>query len=419
MEDAFLINGGNELLGRVELHGAKNAVLPMLAASLLTDEEVTIEDCPKISDVFNMLELVREVGGETFVLGRNISVRGRAVKNCVSKRLQKVMRSSMFMLGVLLATVGEVKMSLPGVCAIGGRPLDIHLDGLRKLGAVCEEKDDEIFCFAKELKGAKILMRYPSVGATENLLLASCKAKGKTTLINCAREPEICSLVELLKRMGARINGEGTSVLEIEGVDALGGATCRPIADRIVGGTLLCALAVCGGEIEIGGLKKPDADTTLFALGNRNLQVFDDGFCLHARAIKASDVADEIACDLTTGPYPLFATDMQPIVSAVKCFGNGVSRVRETVFENRFSHFVEMQKLGANVKIDGDVATISKGDLHAGDMQARDLRGGAGLCVFALGIAGQSRVYGTNFVHRGYEDFAGVMRSLGAEIRTI
>lgn len=417
MQEAFVIKGGNELCGKVELHGAKNAVLPMLAASLLTSEEVTIEDCPHISDVENMVELVREVGKEAYVFGRNIRVRGQANKNCVSKRLQKVMRSSMFMLGALLAAVGEVKMSLPGGCAIGGRPLDIHLDGLRKLGAVCEENGDEIFCYAKELRGAKIIMRYPSVGATENLMIAACKAKGKTTLINCAREPEIQSLATLLKSMGAKISGDGTSVVEIDGVETLSGATCRPIADRIVGGTLLCALAVCGGELEIGGLPKKAADSTLSALGTKNLEVFDDGLYMRARAKKAADVADEIACDLTTGPYPLFATDMQPIVSAVKCFGKGVSRVRETVFENRFSHFYEMQKLGANVRVDGDLAMISGGELRCGDMCAHDLRGGAGLCVFALGIGGESRVYGTEFIKRGYENFDETLRSLGAEIR--
>jgi len=419
MEEAFFVNGGKELFGKVELHGAKNAVLPMLAASLLTDEEVEIKDCPSISDVDNMLELVREVGGEVFRFGRNIRVRGQAVKNSVSTSLQKVMRSSMFMLGTLLATVGEVKTSLPGGCAIGGRPLDIHLDGLKMLGATCQEIGDEIFCRAKELKGAKIVMRYPSVGATENLLLASCKAKGKTTLINCAREPEIVSLVGLLNNMGAKIRGEGTSVLEIDGVESLHGASFTPVADRIVGGTLLSALSVCGGEIEICGLDERLVGSTLCALRSKNFETFDDGLCLRARAKKVTDCSEEVACDLTTGPYPLFATDMQPIVSAVKCFGKGVSRIRETVFESRFSHLSEMKKLGANVKIDGDVALLSRGDLRAGDMRARDLRGGAGLLVFALGLAGESRIFGTSFVKRGYENIDETMRKLGADMRII
>ena len=421
---AFSIKGGNELFGSVEIHGAKNAVLPMMAAGLLTKDEVVILDAPNISDIQNMSLLLREVGGNVLFDGRTIRIRGQAQSNDISRDLQKVMRSSMFMLGVLLATVGEVKMCLPGGCNIGRRPLDIHLDGLRKLGAECEEKDGVITCHAKRLKGAKILMRYPSVGATENLIFASVFAEGKTTIINAAREPEIVSLVELLRKMGANILGEGTSVIAICGVEELGGAVVTPVADRIVGGTFLCALAICGGELVLNGLKRDDIKTLLFSLGD-NLKVYDDGLCVKARTTKSLTrnyggfFYDQIACDVTTGPYPLFATDMQPLIAAVKCFSHGTSRIRETVFENRFSHLYEMQKLGANVKIDGDFATIAHGDLHAGEMIAKDLRGGAGLAVFAMGIVGESRVYGTSFVDRGYENFDGSFAKLGCDIRRI
>ncbi|MBR4800207.1 MAG: UDP-N-acetylglucosamine 1-carboxyvinyltransferase [Clostridia bacterium] len=420
LEEYFAINGGNELFGKVELHGAKNAVLPMLAAGLLTKEEVVVKDCPYITDVSNMGRLLAEVGANVLFDGRNIRVRGQACKGALSHELEKVMRSSMFMLGVLIATVGEVKLSLPGGCKIGARPLDIHLDGLSKLGAVCEEKDGVVFCHAKKLKGAKILMRYPSVGATENLLMASVLAEGKTTLVNCAREPEIISLVELLRKMGAKISGEGTSVIEIDGVKELGGATVKPIADRIVAGTYLGALAVCGGELVLNGIGKNDVRSTLFAFQNRDFQVYDDGLSLRARATRRKrydELSEQLACDVITGPYPLFATDMQPVVCAVKCFADGVSRVKETVFENRFSHLFEMKKLGADVVIDKDTALIRRGDLYPGDMIAKDLRGGAGLSVFAMGIKGESRVYGAKYVDRGYENFEENFKNIGCDIR--
>ncbi|MBQ3754912.1 MAG: UDP-N-acetylglucosamine 1-carboxyvinyltransferase, partial [Clostridia bacterium] len=300
---------------------------------------------------------------------------------------------------------------------IGARPLDIHIDGLSKLGAVCEERDGTVICHAKKLVGAKILLRYPSVGATENLLLASVLAKGKTTLINCAREPEIVSLVELLRKMGAKIEGEGTSVLEIEGVDELGGASITPVADRIVAGTYLSALAITGGELVLRGANKKDLRTTLSAIGN--LETYDDGVALHARARRPREnewLFEQVACDLTTGPYPLFATDMQPLLCAVKCFSCGTTVVRETVFENRFSHLREMQKLGANVRIEGDVAYLSKGDLRPGEMVANDLRGCAGLSVFAMGIEGESRVVGTKYIDRGYENFEGNFKNIGCDI---
>ena len=420
--NSFVIRGGNELFGKVDLHGAKNAVLPMLAAGLLTKEEVIIEDCPHITDIDNMVELLREVGGEVFVEGRKIRVRGQARTNEISPRLEKTMRSSMFMLGALLATVGEVKMFLPGGCNIGARPLDIHLDGLRRMGAICEERDGEIFCHVQRLKGGKILLRYPSVGATENLILAAVKADGKTTLINCAREPEIVSLANLLNGMGARIKGEGTSVIEIEGVDTLCGARATPVKDRIVAGTLLSALKVCGGEIAIGGARRDCMSATVHALkGSGNeLEIFDDAVCLRARARKShakSEFDSSFASDFVTGPYPLLPTDMQPMIAATRCFENGVSRIRETVFENRFAHLKEMAKLGADVDVAGEVASIKRGRLHAGDVCAKDLRGGAGLVVFCLGIAGESRVSGVEYIKRGYENLDLMLSSLGANIR--
>ncbi len=427
--DTYVINGGRELFGKAEIYGAKNAVLPMLAASLLTTEEVEIKNCPNITDIHNMLELLREVGADVYASGRKISVRGQARTYEISERIEKVMRSSMFMLGALVATLGEVKLSMPGGCKIGSRPLDIHLAGLERLGAVCCERDGIVTCHAKELVGNKILMRYPSVGATENLIMAAVLARGKTTLVNCAREPEIVSLAELLKRMGAHISGEGTSVIEIDGVKRLHGATITPCPDRIVAGTYLGALAVCGGEIILDGIRKREVEQTLFALG-KSVETYDDGVFLRARSKGASKACeyglkkidngglyDLVACDLTTGPYPLFATDMQPIISAVKCFSPGVTRVKETVFENRFSHLLEMRKLGANVRVVGDEALLSRGDLHAGDMEAKDLRGGAALAIFAMGIAGESRVSGSKFVSRGYEDFAKSYQKLGVNIR--
>lgn len=412
------IIGGNQLFGAYEVHAAKNAVLPILAAGLLTKEDLIVENCPYITDVEAMTKMLAASGADVARDGRRIIVRGQARTSLVNDELCKDMRSSMFMLGALLATVGEVETSLPGGCDIGSRPLDIHLDGLEKMGAEITVDQSGIKCKAAKLIGAKILMKYPSVGATENLLMCAALAKGRTTLVNCAREPEIVSLVECLRAMGARIRGEGTSVIEIEGVKELAGARFTPVGDRIVAGTLLCATAVCGGDVQIYGANKKHLGAVINALQNKNCKIEGDENYLRVRSDGRMH-----AVRVSTAPYPLFPTDMQPQLLSAACFSDGVSVIDETVFENRFAHARELAKLGARIKITDNTAIVEgcgKSDspymISGGQMTASDLRGGAALCIAALKISGESRVYGLEYIDRGYENIEDMFCSLGGYV---
>lgn len=412
------IIGGNQLNGRYEVHGAKNAVLPILAAGLLTEEDLTVKNCPNITDVNAMTKMLEALGERVERDGRRITVRGRAALTRVDDSLCKDMRSSIFMLGALLTSCGEVETLFPGGCDIGLRPLDIHLDGLKKMGASVTVTESGIKCEAERLFGAQILMKYPSVGATENLLMCATLAKGRTTLVNCAREPEIVSLAECLRAMGARIRGEGTSVMEIDGVDKLYGAKVNPVGDRIVAGTLLCAGALCGGDIEIDGVSVKHLDAVISALKSKDCKIEGDENYLRVRSNGRMH-----GVRVTTAPYPLFPTDMQPQLLCASCFSDGVSVIKETVFEKRFAHALEMEKLGARINVNSDTAIVSgcsKFDspymINGGTLVAHDLRGGAGLCLAALKIKGESRVYGTEYIDRGYESIEDMFCSLGGYV---
>lgn len=418
MQDYFKIKGGGKLCGRHEVRGAKNAVLPLIAAGLLTDEDVIVENCPYISDVDAMIDLVHALGARCTRVGRRVVVHGKPTRACAGEEFFKSMRSSMFMLGVLLSTLGEVQMPLPGGCAIGARPMDIHLEGLKRMDAKIETCDGKIKCSCNRLVGNKIFMKYPSVGATENLMICAVLAKGKTTLVNCAKEPEICSLANLLRTMGARIQGDGTSVVEIDGVDKLGGGVIYPVGDRIVAGTIACATALCGGEVEIDGVDKNHLGALWHILQSKNCRISGDD--CHVRIFSNGRVG---AFDCITAPYPLFPTDLQAPMVTLACFCDGNCAIKETVFENRFAQALELKKLGAKIEIDKNVAYVS-GCLNqqspypicAGDMCASDLRGGAGLILAGLKIKGESNVFGARFLDRGYENIEDTFCSLGGYI---
>lgn len=415
MGEYFCIKGGAQLFGRYEVRGAKNAVLPLLAMGLMSKEDVTICNCPYISDVDNMLDLLTALGARVTRNGRDICVHGQAERVGADAKHFKSMRSSMFMLGALLSTLGEVHMPLPGGCAIGMRPLDIHANGLRAMGAIVECDGAYLNCYAKKLHGAKILMKYPSVGATENLMMCAVLAEGKTVLVNCAREPEICNLADGLRQMGARIRGDGTSVIEIEGVDSLSGAKIMPIGDRIVGGTLLCAVALCGGSVEIEGVNKNHLGAVVDVLHSKHCKISGDEGGAHI-----SSLGKVKAFDVITAPYPLFPTDLQAPVLTLACFSDGICRINETVFENRFAHAYELKKAGGKISIDNSIATIvgnanrqNPYPMHGADMRASDLRGGAGLILAGLKIRGESRVFASEYIDRGYEKIEDMFCSLG------
>lgn len=418
-DEVLVIKGGAPLVGEVTLHGAKNAVLPLLLAGALTEDDVDIVDCPYISDVAAMIELMRSLGVEVVRDGRRVRVSGRAHSACADGNFAKVMRSSMFMPGALLNTVHEVHMPLPGGCDIGARPLDIHIDGLRAMGVKIEQDKDFLNCSAQKLRGAAIFMRYPSVGATENLMMCATLAEGETMLVNCAREPEISCLARGLRAMGADISGEGSSVIKIRGVERLHGATLRPCADRIVAGTLIAAVAAAGGDVGIYGAQPDDCRSVIDVFKWDGCKIEYDGVCMRIRS-----EGRVRPCNVTTAPFPLFPTDMQAQTMAAMCFADGISVIDETVFERRFSHARELVKLGANISIDGGRAIIGgrakdKGRMRGADMCARDLRGGAGLAVAALASEGTSRIFNLKFIDRGYESIEKMLSSLGADVRRI
>lgn len=411
--ERLVISGGRRLTGGVKLHGAKNAVLPLLAAGVLTDEEVIIEDCPYITDVDCMIELIRGLGKTIERSGREIRMKGGITSLNAGEALCKSMRSSVFMLGALLSVTGEAKLFSPGGCKIGDRPLDIHFDGLRRMGAECAIRDGLIYCRAEKLYGGDIVLRFPSVGATENLLISAVLADGETNLINCAREPEIVSLAEGLRKMGADISGEGTSVMRIKGVKKLHGARLTPNFDRIVAGTLIAATSLTGGDVFLYGAKLSDIRSTVSAFISEHCSVTEDNAGIRI----VSDGKVE-AGSVITSPYPLFPTDMQPQFTACKCFAKGVSKVTENVFENRFGYINELMKMGADIRADGSAVTVfGKDRLHSAKMYASDLRGGAALAVAALKADGESEIYNLYYLDRGYESIETVFGNLNADFK--
>ncbi len=307
-------------------------------------------------------------------------------------------------------------MPLPGGCNIGARPLDIHIDGLSAMGARVETREDMLDCYADELRGADIVMRYPSVGATENLMMCASLAKGDTLLINCAREPEIVCLAKGLKAMGADICGEGTPVMRIRGVRRLKGASLAPCGDRIVAGTLVAATAVAGGDVRIYGVDPRDISSVTDVFKSDHCLISGDGVCVRVRADGRIRPVN-----ISTAPFPLFPTDMQAQLMGAMCFSDGVSVIDETVFERRFAHARELVKLGADITLDAGRAIV-RGSALTGrrlqgtKMHARDLRGGAGLAIAALGAEGESAIFDIGYIDRGYERIEDMFSCLGADI---
>ncbi len=420
MSEYLYVKGGGVLEGKSVIHGAKNAVLPLLAAGLMSENGITVNDCPYISDVDTMCRLLIDIGLKIKRDGRKISVFGSPITTKIPPSHAKNMRSSMYMLGAMIARCKEVTLPLPGGCVIGARPLDIHLDGLKKMGVNVEIVNDNIYCHANTLHGADIIMKYPSVGATENLMMVASVASGKTTLINCAREPEIISLAHALRAMGARIYGDGTSVIYIEGVDKLFGSTITPIKDRIVAGTLVCAGALCGGDVIIEGGNINHIMPLKHLLENKTCDISGDEY--HVRVRSRGYLR---AFDVTSAPYPLFATDLQPQLLACACFSDGISNIVESVFDRRFAHAIELKKLGFDIRLNDNSCKVvgcnshafDMGRIRGGNLYAKDLRGGAGLLCATLKIRGDSKIFGVEYIDRGYEEIENMFCVLGAFVQ--
>lgn len=408
----FVIQGGRKLYGEVNIQRSKNAVLPMLAGTLLTNERVTLYDCPTISDVFTMRSILSGFSQCSFSDG-TIFVEGERKNAPLSALLCKKLRASSVFLGACLAVFGEVVLPLPGGCAIGKRPINMHLNAFRSLGVEIEEGNEEIRCSIKNRRGGKIALPYPSVGATENLLLYAVLAEGETILRGVAKEPEIVDFARFLKSMGARIKGEGESEIVVEGVSSLHGTNYTPMYDRIECGTFLIACACTGGEIEVlgNGLQKNDPLITKLSQNGCKITFGNDKINIISRTKRAFA--------LQTGPYPAFATDLQPMMGTLACLSTGESSLTETVFEDRFSYLSELEKMGARIRRENGVMKIEGTSLHSATIEAKDLRGGASLLLAGLSAEGETKLLHSEYIDRGYACPEKKFSLLGAGIERI
>ncbi len=413
----YIISGGEKLYGEVKIQGAKNSVLPLLAASVLTDEQIHIRGVPAINDVENMLRILAELGCK-IKRQKNSAVidSSEAVSHEIPARLTKELRSSFFMLGSVLSRFGRAKISYPGGCDIGLRPIDLHLSGLKRLGVEIVEKDGYIHCSVEKLKGAEILLDFPSVGATENIILAAVKAEGITVIRNAAKEPEIVDLQNFLNRMGAKVRGGGGSTVVVEGVKKLRGVDYTPMGDRIEAGTFLIAAAACGGEIEAKGVSAENIAALLHKLRENGCKIHtkNDKILLYSDGrLKAADLVE-------TTPFPGFPTDLQAQYAALCTRANGSTLIVENLFETRYRYAAELKRMGADITVRGRTALIRGVDtLQGAFVTAGDLRGGAALVIAALHAEGKSTVADLYHIDRGYADFEGKLRRLGAKIRRV
>ena len=415
--DKYIIDGGEKLYGKVEIQSAKNTVLPLLAASVLTDEQVKIRGVPTIIDVENMLRILSEVGCE-IKRQKDCAVidSSNAVSHEIPPRLTKELRSSVFMLGSVLTRFRKAKISYPGGCDIGLRPIDLHLAGLKRLGVEISEEGGYIECKANRLVGAEILLDFPSVGATENIILAAVKAEGRTVIRNAAKEPEIVDLQNFLNAMGARVRGAGGGTVVIEGVKRLHGVEYTPMKDRIEAGTYLIAAASCGGEIETEGVFSENIAALLHKLRENGCKIHtkNDKIILRSDGkLKSVDLVE-------TMPFPGFPTDMQAQYSALCTTASGTTLVVENLFETRYKYAAELKRMGADITVRDRTAVIRGVEkLHGARVTASDLRGGAALVVAALKAEGKSEVIDVSHIDRGYSDFEYKLKKLGGKIRRI
>jgi len=410
------IIGKQPLHGTVNISGAKNSALPILAATVLLDGESLITNVPKLTDITTMVRMLRSINILAEQSGSKIRVQNRGhIKHLIPYELVTKMRASFFIAGPILAKVGMVRIPMPGGCAIGSRPVDIHLKGFQDLGAVVKLQHGFIELRCKKLKGNFINFSFPSVGATETIMMAAALAEGITTITNAAREPEITDLANLLNTAGAKISGAGTSSIIIEGVDALHSVEHSIIPDRIEAGTMLLAGLITHGKITVNKVNPQDISALLSVLT-------DTGAKLHIKnnSIEASISGNWTGTNLITQPHPGFPTDMQAQIMTYLALAQGTSTIRETIFENRFMHTAELQRMGADIRTEERVAII-KGvkELSGAEVHATDLRAGAALCLAGLAAQGETIIYDIEHIERGYEKLTEKLSALGANIKRI
>lgn len=412
--DNLVIEGGNPLSGTIRIHGAKNAALPILAASLLAEGEVKIRNVPRLLDIEVMLDILRDLGCKARHQDTVVTVETAvATSSHIPETLMRKMRSSVFLMGPLLARFGEVQLYQPGGCAIGERKIDLHLRGLAALGAKIDEKGSRIICSARRLKGAEISLDFPSVGATENIMMAAVLAEGRTTIIGAAREPEIQDLQQFLNCMGAKVAGAGTDTLTIDGVSVLNGCDFEVIPDRIVTGTVMVAAAATRGEVTLENTQPGHLTSLIHVLRRAGVQIEVGNDIMKVGASKRPVAVERIV----TSPFPAFPTDLQAQVMTLLALSDGVSVIKETIFEGRFKHVDELCRMGADIRVDLNNAFIrGVPQLYGTTVEATDLRAGAALVIAGLAAQGRTVVEHVHHIDRGYDRIEEMFRQIGGNI---
>ncbi len=413
----FLINGGNKLFGSALVESSKNAILPIIASCILCEERIFLEKVPKISDVDKMFEILKSIGCKVIYLSDECVLVdcSSASSFVVEENLTKDIRASIFFLGALLSRFKKAEISYPGGCQIGLRPISLHLKNLQALGVKIEERNGKIICDGKNMHSGKIFLDFPSVGATENIIMASVFLKGVTTIYNSAREPEIVDLANFINKMGGKILGAGTGKITIIGAKKLNGIEYTPIPDRIVAGTLLIAGAITHGKIQLENVNHLHLLSLIDKLRKSGCKInsFSD-------KIELESSGKLWGVSFSTATYPGFPTDLQPQLSVLNCVASRESVVTENLFENRFTHFEQLKKMGAKVTISGRSAKIEGGKTLAGaNVSALDLRGGASLVLAGLCAKGETQIENIHFIDRGYSRLDYVLQNLGADIKRL
>ena len=412
----YEITGGRPLSGTVAVQGAKNSVLPMMAAALLAPGVSVIHNCPDLTDVSAAMDILRLLGCSVTREGDTVTINAASpAPTPIPEQLSRELRSSVIFMGAMLSRMGTGELAYPGGCDLGPRPIDLHLSALRMLGAdIREEQGTLRFGWSRWPRGREVCLALPSVGATENAMLAACGCPGVTTIVGAAREPEIVDLGRFLAAMGADIAGVGESTIVIRGGKALFPARYTVMGDRIAGATYLCAAAAAGGEIEVTGLRGEHLSALLAILEEAGCVVYTQGASICLR----SDGLLEGVSPVRTGPYPAFPTDCQPLLMAALAGGNGSTIFVENMFDSRYRHVNELARMGADIRVDGRVAVVKgRGRLHGASVRGTDLRGTAALVIAALSAQGVSRVHDLRYIRRGYDGLERDLAALGVEIR--
>lgn len=413
MTKLLVVEGGVPLKGEVTISGAKNAALPIMAASLLSTEACELNDIPALKDVKNMMRIMEGLGVGVQEDGRGcLSIDPQGLHTSViPDHLFCRLRASYYLWGVLLAKTGYVKSILPGGCQIGNRPVDLHLKGFRALGAQVVSQNGSLEIWAHGLKGARIYLDYPSVGATINSMLAASLAQGETIIENAAKEPEIVDLSNFLTIMGGKIRGSGTDVIKIQGVDRLGGTEHRIIPDRIEAGTFMLATAITGGDVYVNNVLVEHVKSVIAKLREMGLELKED---ISGVSVRSNGILNSV--DIKTLPFPGFPSDLQAQGMTLLTQSQGPSQVQETVWEKRFNHVAQLKRMGADIVVRERMASINPGPLTGARVMAKDLRAGAALILAGLVASGKTEIDGLSHIHRGYEGICSKLQSLGASI---